>query len=153
MNIERRRCDHCGRPGKPYTCRGRRFTGLSAYQGERLCPPCLDIAVDADTPDPCYIPVMVGRSRRSYNLGEGNRPMEGEIMTLRRMTMGELIAKWQAEYGPPALPDGWRFVTEAYPLDSAIVCPCGHVIEQDGHCPPCDDCDQCGPSPLDVDHG
>jgi hypothetical protein len=41
-------CDHCGRPGQPYTYRGLEFDGLHANRGERLCSPCLNAAVDAD---------------------------------------------------------------------------------------------------------
>jgi uncharacterized protein CbrC (UPF0167 family) len=41
-----KRCDHCDQPGKPYTYRGKPFSGLVAYMKERLCPKCLDIAVN-----------------------------------------------------------------------------------------------------------
>jgi hypothetical protein len=41
-------CAHCGRPGRPYTHRGRQFSGLFADQGELLCERCLDHARHAD---------------------------------------------------------------------------------------------------------
>lgn len=41
-------CDHCHRPGIPYTHRGRSFDGLTPHRGERLCPACTDATVDAD---------------------------------------------------------------------------------------------------------
>ena len=45
-------CDHCSRAGIPYRYHGRNFDGLHANRGERLCPACLDVAlqVEADTP-------------------------------------------------------------------------------------------------------
>jgi hypothetical protein len=47
-----KRCDHCDQPGKPYTYRGKRFSGLHAYRSERLCQGCLDLAATADLADP-----------------------------------------------------------------------------------------------------
>jgi hypothetical protein len=41
-------CDHCGRPGQPYTYRGREFSGLHANRGELLCSGCLGRACDAE---------------------------------------------------------------------------------------------------------
>ncbi len=41
-------CDHCGRPGQPYTYRGIEFDGLHANRGDRLCSRCLQAAVDRD---------------------------------------------------------------------------------------------------------
>jgi hypothetical protein len=51
------RCDHCDKPGVPYTYHGRRFDGLIANRGERLCPSCNDRATTADfnEQDPGYI--------------------------------------------------------------------------------------------------
>jgi len=31
------------------------------------------------------------------------------------------------------LPEGWE--TDGYGLDSCLICPHGHTIEQDGRCP------------------
>jgi uncharacterized protein CbrC (UPF0167 family) len=36
------RCTHCHRPGVPYQYRGQTFSGLCAFEGERLCPACRD---------------------------------------------------------------------------------------------------------------
>lgn len=33
-------CERCRRPGEPYTYRGRRFSGLVACEGQRLCRRC-----------------------------------------------------------------------------------------------------------------
>jgi hypothetical protein len=41
-----KRCDHCDRPGKSYEYSGQTFSGLFANEGEKLCPACLDRAVD-----------------------------------------------------------------------------------------------------------
>jgi len=41
-------CDHCSRPGVPYTYQGIEFDGLHANRGERLCSPCLWSVADAD---------------------------------------------------------------------------------------------------------
>lgn len=40
MAVER--CDWCGVPGQPYTYRGKRFSGLTACEGQRLCARCRD---------------------------------------------------------------------------------------------------------------
>lgn len=45
-----KRCDHCDQPGKPYTYKSQRFSGLHAHQREKLCSGCLDIAATADLP-------------------------------------------------------------------------------------------------------
>jgi uncharacterized protein CbrC (UPF0167 family) len=47
-----KRCDHCDRPGIPYTYRGQTFSGLTPNLGERLCPSCLDRAVTAEVNAP-----------------------------------------------------------------------------------------------------
>lgn len=47
-----KRCDHCNHPGKPYEYRGEQFSGLFPNRGERLCSPCLDIAVQAELDAP-----------------------------------------------------------------------------------------------------
>jgi hypothetical protein len=47
-----KRCDHCNAFGQPYTYRGRRLSGLTAYRGERLCPACTDRALQADLDEP-----------------------------------------------------------------------------------------------------
>lgn len=39
-------CSWCGKPGEPYEYRGVRFDGLTACQGDRLCPPCTDRYLD-----------------------------------------------------------------------------------------------------------
>ena len=36
------RCDHCDTPGEPYEYKGKIFSGLTAWEGERLCPRCRD---------------------------------------------------------------------------------------------------------------
>jgi recombinational DNA repair protein (RecF pathway) len=41
-------CDHCGTPGQPYSYHGESFSGLHANRGERLCPRCLQVAIDTD---------------------------------------------------------------------------------------------------------
>ena len=42
------RCDHCNRAGVPYEYKGLTFCGLSANRGQRLCPACLDAALEAE---------------------------------------------------------------------------------------------------------
>jgi hypothetical protein len=40
-------CSWCRKPGEPYEYRGVRFDGLTACEGDRLCPPCTDRYLDS----------------------------------------------------------------------------------------------------------
>ncbi len=42
--------------------------------------------------------------------------------------------------------EGWE--TDGFGIDSNLICPNGHMIEQDGHCPKSEMQPGCGPSPL-----
>ena len=56
-----RLCDGCGQPGQPYTYRGRRFDGLHADRGRRLCSGCLGDAHRALLADwDAAVPVAIG---------------------------------------------------------------------------------------------
>ncbi len=46
------RCDHCNTPGIPYEYRGRTFSGLTACEGDRLCPGCRDAYLDRKSNEP-----------------------------------------------------------------------------------------------------
>lgn len=37
-----KRCDWCDTPARPYEYRGRKFSGLTAFKGDKLCPACRD---------------------------------------------------------------------------------------------------------------
>jgi len=43
---DNKRCDHCNAPGVPYEYRGKTFSGLTACEGDKLCPRCRDAYLD-----------------------------------------------------------------------------------------------------------
>jgi hypothetical protein len=44
-------CTFCHRLGVPYEYRGRTFSGLCAYRGDRLCPACRDARMETEGVD------------------------------------------------------------------------------------------------------
>lgn len=46
------RCDWCNRPGEPYEYRGQAFSGLTACEGDRLCPACRDQYLEQKANEP-----------------------------------------------------------------------------------------------------
>ncbi|MFD8564852.1 hypothetical protein ACFV1N_46945 [Streptosporangium canum] len=67
-----KRCDHCNRPGTPYKYKGRKYSGLFANRGEKLCSDCLEYSRLAEINEPVgwaqvpahqYVTPWLGRSR------------------------------------------------------------------------------------------
>lgn len=48
----------------------------------------------------------------------------------RRSQLDEMLAEIVALF-----PEGWEIDSEVYGLDFNLICPHGHMIEQDGECP------------------
>lgn len=47
--------------------------------------------------------------------------------------LDDLMMEDDGDFLERILPEGWE--TDGYGLDSCLVCPHGHTIEQDGRCP------------------
>lgn len=67
------RCDWCDRPGQPYEYKGVTFSGLTACEGDRLCPRCRDRYLDREVTEAvARTPVTVIAAR--YRIEYADRP-------------------------------------------------------------------------------